>query len=241
MKLITLEVCANSAQSCIEAQRGGAHRVELCAGIPEGGTTPSYGEIKAARQGISIELNVIIRPRGGDFLYSTLEVETMAEDIRIAKSLGADGVVFGCLRPDGTIDTQMCKALLQECDGLSTTFHRAFDVCLNPLEALEDIISLGFDRILTSGAKPTALEGKELIKALVQRAENRIKIMAGSGVNPTNIQELYNYTGAREFHSSARHEIPSAMQYQNPELTFGDSLMVCSPDIVRELISKITV
>ncbi|MFI3287822.1 MAG: copper homeostasis protein CutC [Rikenellaceae bacterium] len=241
MKLITLEVCANSAQSCIEAQRGGAHRVELCAGIPEGGTTPSYAEIKTARKAVDIELNVIIRPRGGDFLYSPLEVETMAEDIRIAKSLGADGVVFGCLRPDGTIDTSLCERLLKGCDGLSTTFHRAFDVCHNPLTALEEIISLGFDRILTSGAKPTALEGKELIRTLTERAEGRIKIMAGSGVNPTNIRELYDYTATREFHSSARHEIPSAMQYQNPELTFGDSLMVCSPDIVRELISKITI
>lgn len=245
MKPIILEVCANSPASCVEAERGGASRVELCAGMPEGGTTPSYGDIKIARSLISIELNVIIRPRGGDFLYSELEVQSMVEDIRIAKALGANGVVFGALTASGDVDKVVCKRLMDECEGLSTTFHRAIDVARNPLEALEDIIELGFDRILTSGAKPTALQGKAMLKALGDKAQGRIIIMAGSGVNPSNIKELYDYTALKEFHSSARHSVPSQMQHRSTEVSFGGEVVIpdystyiTSSEIVADLINK---
>ncbi|MBO4485862.1 MAG: copper homeostasis protein CutC, partial [Prevotella sp.] len=155
------EICANSVESCIAAQMGGADRVELCAGIPEGGTTPSYGEIRqarrvlddGARQGLkATRLHVIIRPRGGDFLYTELELQRMIDDIRICQELGADGVVFGCLRPDGTLDTDANARLMEVASPtLSVTFHRAFDRCANPAEALEELIRQGFDRVLTSG------------------------------------------------------------------------------------------
>ena len=147
-----IEVCANSVESAVKAQEGGAYRVELCAGIPEGGTTPSYGEIAVARKLLKhARLHVIIRPRGGDFLYSPLEEEIMVHDIDMATRLGADGVVIGCLKADGSIDTDMAGRLLEHVGkGMSVTFHRAFDMCRDPMEALEQIVGLGIDRILTS-------------------------------------------------------------------------------------------
>ena len=152
-----VEVCANGVESCIAAQEGGADRVELCAGIPEGGTTPSYGEIKLARRVLTTtRLHVIIRPRGGDFLYTDLEVERMAEDIAICRELGVDGVVFGCLNADGTFDIEKNRYLMECSRGMSVTCHRAFDRAVNPEQALEDVIALGFDRILTSGQQPKA-------------------------------------------------------------------------------------
>ena len=135
-----VEICTNSVTSCLEAQKGGAYRVELCAGIPEGGTTPSYGEIVIARKLLNIKLNVIIRPRGGDFLYSDVEHQTMIHDIEMAKKLGVEGVVIGCLTADGRIDMQRNKELIQAAQGMSVTFHRAFDMCKSPFESLEQII-----------------------------------------------------------------------------------------------------
>ena len=162
------EICANSVESCVEAQRGGADRVELCAGIPEGGTTPSYGDIVMARKVLgTTKLHVIIRPRGGDFLYSDLERQIMLEDVRMARKVGVDGVVFGALLPDGDIDMDFMQQLMAECKGMSVTFHRAFDVCRDPFLALEQIIELGCDRILTSGQMPKAEEGVDLLKQLV--------------------------------------------------------------------------
>ncbi len=221
-----VEICANSAASALEAQRGGAGRVELCAGIPEGGTTPSYGEIEMARQRIDILLNVIIRPRSGDFLYSEDELQIMKRDIQIARELGADGVVFGCLTADGLIDLEACRELVAAAEGLSLTFHRAFDVCREPLVALEQIIELGFDRILTSGCEPSAPMGKELLRELVQRAGDRIIIMPGCGVNASNVEQLKSYTGAREFHLSARHRVESKMEYRNQRVSMGGEVKI---------------
>ena len=164
------EICANSVASCIAAQEGGADRVELCAGIPEGGTTPSYGMIRNARQAISIGLNVIIRPRGGDFLYTEEEITEMVYDIEAARSLGADGLVFGCLTPEGNVDKKLMKRLMDAAGNIPVTFHRAFDHCRDPFKALEDIIELGCVRILTSGCRPTAFEGVELLAQLVEKA-----------------------------------------------------------------------
>lgn len=242
-----IEVCANSAYSGIMAQKGGATRIELCAGIPEGGTTPSYGEIKAAKENLDIVLNVIIRPRSGDFLYSPLEIEIMKNDIRMCKQIGVDGVVFGCLTPDGDIDIALCETLMKEAEGLSVTFHRAFDVCRSPFESLEQIIDMGFDRILTSGQQPTAFQGRELIAELQKKAAGRIIIMPGCGVNETNIDELCNTTGCFEFHTSARCSIPSAMIYKNENVSMGGEVKisefannVTSPERVNQCVEILT-
>ncbi|MFI3263002.1 MAG: copper homeostasis protein CutC [Rikenellaceae bacterium] len=226
MNKYLIEVCANSTESCIKAQEGGAQRVELCAGIPEGGTTPSYGEISIARKRIDIALNVIIRPRGGDFLYSEDEVEIMKRDIRMARELGSDGVVFGCLTREGKVDKGLCKELIFAAGHLSLTFHRAFDVCSDPFEALEDIIELGFDRILTSGCEANAIEGRDLLKELVEKAAGRIIIMPGCGVNENNIKELQKHTGAVEFHMSARSKVNSEMVFRNDRVSMGGTVVV---------------
>ena len=215
------EICANSVASCIAAQKGGANRVELCAGIPEGGTTPSYGMIRNARKSISIALNVIIRPRGGDFLYSESEIEEMLYDIKVAKELGADGLVFGCLLPDGTVDKANMARLMEAAGDTPVTFHRAFDHSSDPMQALEDIIELGCARILTSGCRPTALEGAELLAKMVEKADDRIIIMPGCGVKESNIAEIARLSGAREFHFSAREPVESGMVFRNPEVAMG--------------------
>lgn len=221
-----LEICANSVKSCVEAQKGGAYRVELCAGIPEGGTTPSYGDIKLARDLLSIKLNVIIRPRGGDFLYDDIEHKIMLKDIETAGKLGVDGVVFGCLTPEGNIDIEKNKELIKAAGNMSVTFHRAFDMCCDPFESLERIVSLGFDRILTSGQQPKAIEGIRLIKDLVKVADNRIIIMPGSGVTANNIAQIARNTGAKEFHLSARESIKSGMLYRNPNFKTDNTTVV---------------
>lgn len=220
------EICANSAESVVQAQLGGAQRVELCAGIPEGGTTPSYGEIKAALKYTAIDVNVIIRPRAGDFLYTERELEIMEYDIDVIRESGIHGVVFGCLTADGEIDTAAMKRLMKHCKGLSVTFHRAFDVCRQPRLALEQIINLGCDRILTSGQQPNAQQGIPLIRELVEQAGHRIVIMPGCGINETNIGQIAAETGAREFHMSARSLYPSRMIYRNPQVSMGGTVTI---------------
>ena len=217
-----VEICANGVESCLAAQEGGADRVELCAGIPEGGTTPSYGEIKVARRVLTTtRLHVIIRPRGGDFLYTDLEVERMAEDIAMCRQLGVDGVVFGCLNADGTFDLEKNRYLIECSRGMSVTCHRAFDRAVNPEQALEDVIALGFDRILTSGQQPKAEQGIDLLARLNRQADGRIILMAGSGVNEQNIRRIREATDLNEFHFSGRESVDSAMQYVNPNLYMG--------------------
>jgi len=218
--MFRFEICANGVESCLAAQAGGADRVELCAGIPEGGTTPSYGEIKVARQHLHhTRLHVIIRPRGGDFVYSPLEAERMITDINVARDLGADGVVFGCLTPEGNIDMQLCRRLIDEAKGMSVTFHRAFDRCRHPKLALEDIISLGCERILTSGQAPSAELGIPLLKELNEQAKERIIILAGCGVNEQNIVRIHRETGIQEFHFSAREPISVDEDFGSQDLT----------------------
>ena len=195
--------------------------MELCAGIPEGGTTPSYGMIRSARECISIALNVIIRPRGGDFLYSEEEINEMLYDIKVAKELGADGLVFGCLLPDGSVDKVNMARLMEAAGDTPVTFHRAFDHSSDPMQALEDIIELGCARILTSGCRPTALEGAGLLAKLVEKAGDRLIIMPGCGVKESNIAEIARLSGAREFHFSAREPVLSGMVFRNPEVAMG--------------------
>lgn len=220
----TIEICANSAKSCLEAQVGGAQRVELCAGIPEGGTTPSYGEIKTA-QAIApgIDLNVIIRPRGGDFLYTEAEIQSMLFDIELCKQLDVHGVVFGCLTPEGDLDLPLMQRLVEVAHPLSVTCHRAFDVCREPFVALEQLIALGVDRILTSGQQVDALSGLPLIARLVERAAGRIIIMPGCGVRENNIEQIERQSGASEFHTSARAVVHSRMVYRNERVPMGSS------------------
>lgn len=219
----TFEVCANSVESCLAAQAGGAHRVELCAGIPEGGTTPSYGEIAIARKKLDIKLNVIIRPRGGDFLYSNTELETMLADIDMMHSLHVDGIVAGALTAEGDIDIDVMQRIMAHAGSIPVTFHRAFDRCRQPLEALHQLIDLGVSRLLTSGLQPTALQGASMIKQLVELANGRIAIMAGCGVNEGNIAQIARETGAREFHFSAREPINSNMLIRNTEVKMGNA------------------
>ncbi|NLZ95240.1 MAG: copper homeostasis protein CutC [Bacteroidales bacterium] len=242
-----IEICTNSVTSCLQAQKGGAHRVELCAGIPEGGTTPSYGDISVARELLDIELYIIVRPRGGDFLYSDVEHKTMLRDIEMAKKLGVDGVVFGCLNADGTIDMARNKELVDAAKGMGVTFHRAFDMCKDPFESLEQIIELGCNRILTSGQQPTAIEGVKLLTKLVAKADNRVSIMPGSGVNEDNIATLAKKTKATEFHFSAREPIDSKMEYRNPDLKMGGTVVsideyiqnITDADKVKRTINKL--
>jgi len=229
-----IEICANSAQSCVEAEAGGAKRVELCAAIPEGGTTPSYGEIKTAQTLTSaIDINTIIRPRGGDFLYTPAEIESMLYDIEMAKQLKLHGVVFGCLTKAGDIDIKLLNRLVAAAKPLSVTFHRAFDVCREPFTALEQIIDAGCDRILTSGQQPDAVKGIPLIAELVKRAGERIIIMPGSGVRENNIARIETETGAKEFHTSARNIVHSAMGYRNQDVPMGSSIVTSEFETVQ--------
>ena len=214
MKL-TLETIAFNIESCKHAQKAGAHRIELCDNPGEGGTTPSYGFIKAARKILKIDLFPIIRPRGGDFFYFHEEFEIMKTDIQVCKDLGCDGVVFGILNDDATIDKVRCKILLQLAYPMSVTFHRAFDRVTDPSQALEDVIECGFERILTAGFYPTAMEGTDNLKKLIQVADERIIIMPGSGIRSSNIKQLLESTNAIEFHSSARKFQNSNMKVLN--------------------------
>ena len=244
-----IEICANSVESAVKAQEGGAYRVELCAGIPEGGTTPSFGDIRMARQLLQkTKLHVIIRPRGGDFLYSKLELDIMLHDIKVARQLGADGVVFGCLTAEGNVDVPVMKMLMNAVGDMSVTFHRAFDMCKNPQEALEQIIALGCNRILTSGQEPNAVKGIPLLKELVKQADGRIIIMPGCGVNPSNILQIAEETGASEFHFSGRSTYESGMIYRNPKVSMGGTVKieeyekdVTNPDIVKAALAELAI
>lgn len=217
-----MEICAGSVESAIAARDGGAQRIELCAALEIGGVTPSAGVITEARKVEGLVLNVIIRPRGGDFLYNGYEVACMEKDICTCKRLGADGVVIGALTAEGDIDTATCKRLIAAADGMSITFHRAFDMCRKPKEALEQLISLGCHRVLTSGQAATAEAGIPLLKELVQQAGERIIIMPGCGVNSGNAANILHATGAGEIHASARKSVGSGMIFRHRGVSMGN-------------------
>jgi copper homeostasis protein len=216
-----IEACVNSAVSAIEAQKGGADRVELCENLHDGGTTPSTGTIHFARKSLHIGLNVMIRPRGGDFLYSDAEFEIMAEDIKVAKKLGTDGVVFGILKADGTIDMERMKILTDLARPMGVTCHRAFDMTADPFLAMEDLIQLGVDRILTSGQQKTAPDGAELISELINKSNGRIIIMPGCGVKEDNIEDLIRITSATEVHIHLEKQQPSRMIFRQSSVYMG--------------------
>jgi copper homeostasis protein len=219
-----LEICIDSLESARIAQAAGADRVELCQALLEGGTTPSPGAIRQVRQHCTLGVMVIIRPRGGDFLYTDDETEVMLEDIHYAKAAGADGVVIGCLHADGTVDLDQTRALIQAARPLAVTFHRAFDLCRDPFAALEQIIELGAERILTSGQESTVLEGAEVIRELVQRARGRIVIMPGGGITTRNVKKIVALTGVSEVHMSCRRSVDSGMQHRNSRVAMGGTL-----------------
>lgn len=216
-----LEICAGSVESAIAARDGGAQRIELCAALEVGGVTPSAGLIEQARKVEGIKLNVLIRPRGGDFLYDSHEAACMEQDIYTCKQLGVDGVVIGALTADGDIDTVLCRRLITTANGMSVTFHRAFDMCRNPKEALEELIALGCDRVLTSGQAATAEAGIPLLKELVEQAAGRISIMPGCGVNSINAAKIVQSTGAGEIHASARKNVGSGMKFRHSGVSMG--------------------
>lgn len=233
-----LEIATSDINTTRNAIEGGADRIELCANLAEGGTTPSYGTIQQCRESFPVPLFPIIRPRGGDFLYSDEEFQVMLKDLRFCKELHCDGVVTGLLNADGSIDIKRTAVLINAAYPMSVTFHRAFDRCANPFEALEQLIELGCERILTSGQKPTAPEGVNLITELNRMGGHRILIMPGSGVRKDNIKMLAEKTGCTEFHSSLRGKIKSQMQFFHPAFEGqGDSYEnnFIHPHDVREL------
>ena len=199
-----LEICANSIESALAAQRGGTDRIELCDNMQEGGTTPSFGMIRRCKELLSIPVFPIIRPRGGDFVYTDEEFEVMKVDVEMCKELGCEGVVIGILKEDGSIDKERCAVLIAMARPMEVTFHRAFDCCKDMKKGLEDIIDLGCQRVLTSGGAALAADGIAVIRDLVKQAEGRVIIMAGSGINGENLQKVADGTEAGEFHSTAK-------------------------------------
>jgi copper homeostasis protein len=217
---VTVEICVDSIPSALAAARGGAHRLELCASLAEGGLTPSAGMIATVRSLVSIPVHVMIRPRGGDFCYSAEEFSAMKRDIAIARQLKADGFVFGILNEEGGIDLARCRELVDCSRPMSVTFHRAFDVSRDLTQSLSDVISLGFDRILTSGGEQKVEDAIPVISGLRELASDRIALMIGSGVNSGNAQNLVLHTGVREVHASARRIEPGPMRYRNTKVRF---------------------
>jgi copper homeostasis protein len=215
---MTIEVVVYNIESALRAQEGGADRIELCDNPSEGGTTPSFGIIEAVRQNVSMDVYVMIRPRGGDFLYSNYEFHSMKRDISKCQKLSVDGIVFGILTEDGRIDKKRCKELIDKARPLKVTCHRAFDMTRDPFEALEDCIEVGFDRILTAGQQAQASKGAELIGRLIQKANGRIAIMPGSGVNENTVEEIIKKSGAKEIHFSATASRESGMKFRNQQI-----------------------
>ena len=213
-----LEIAANSVASAMAAEEGGADRIELCASLGEGGLTPSYATIALVRQQLRIPVYVLIRPRAGDFLYDEIEIETMCRDIEAAAHLGCDGVMIGALDAEGNIATASCRTLIVAAGSLGVTFHRAFDLTRDPRAALDDIIALDCERVLTSGQAASAIEGAATIRALIGHAADRIAVMPGAGIDSGNISALREATGAHEFHASAKRQLASAMRFRPDRL-----------------------
>lgn len=221
MANILLEVCVDSVASAIAAQEGGAQRLELCSSLLEGGLTPSAAFTEFACDQLEISIMVMIRPRGGDFLYSDEEFAVMQRDIQFAKDAGAEGVVFGLLTAEGTIDSERTKVLVDLARPMLVTVHRAFDMTVDPYQALEDLIALGIERVLTSGQESSPVNGIPLLSKLVQQANGRIIIMPGGGVTENNIAQIAKETGVTELHMSARAPKKGEMRYHNTRLNFG--------------------
>ncbi len=241
-----LEICVDSVESAINAQAAGADRVELCDNLIEGGTTPGYGSIVSARTNLDIGLHVIIRPRGGDFLYSDLEFDIMRRDIETCGECGVNGIVTGILLAGGNIDVERTAKLFEFAYPMSTTFHRAFDMCKDPVQGLEDVITTGASRLLTSGMKNNTQDGIELIRQLVIQADDRIIIMPGGGIDETNVALIATATKVREIHLTARKTIDSEMIFRRQGINMGGvpgipefSRKIADMDRIKSIISKL--
>lgn len=219
---LVVEICTDSVESATVAEAAGAGRIELCSALAEGGVTPSAGLIEAVRRNTGIRIHVLIRPRSGDFLYNDSEFSVMRRDIDVAGECGADGIVTGILRSDGTVDVERTALLAEYAAPMSLTFHRAFDLCRDPKKGLEDIITTGAKRILTSGQARSAIEGAPLIKSLISGAAGRIIIMPGGGIDEYNIGLLASSTGAMEYHLSGRKQAESMMTFRRKGIYMGD-------------------
>lgn len=214
--MILLEICANSIASAMAAQAGGADRIELCENLNAGGITPGFGTMTLVRKLLQIPVHVLIRPRPGDFLYTDAEFACMKMDIHACKEMEINGVVLGILKKDGHVDTERCAELLELARPMSVTFHRAFDLCADPFRALEEIIDMGFDRILTAGQESNVTAGALMLHQLGNKAGERISIMPGSGVNAENVHLILDASGAKEIHLTAGHYLPSSMEFRHP-------------------------
>lgn len=243
---IQCEICIESLDGALAAQEAGAHRIELCSGLSEGGLTPGAGLIRLMRRRIRLPIHLLIRPRSGDFYYSPAEFDTMAADIAFAKDQGVSGIVFGLLTPNGTIDIPRTRALIAQARPLSVTFHRAIDMTRDPLEALDTLITLGVDRVLTSGGASSAHAGRNTIVQMVARAQNRIAIMPGGGISEHNVRAIVQATGVREIHFSARTRINSPMQHRNPHCAMGSTApseytrAITDPNRIRAIIGALS-
>lgn len=221
MKDYILEVCVDSVESAVAAARSGASRLELCSNLIIGGTTPSPWLYEEVRKQVGIPLHVMIRPRFGDFCYTDMEFSEMIQAVKAFRNLGADGVVLGILKPDGTLNTEQMKVLIGAAGEMSVTLHRAFDMCKDPLETMEQAIALGVDTILTSGQQSTAVQGTELLRSLYEKSSGRITIQAGSGVTAEKIRTLYAQTGLHAYHMSGKKTIDSEMKYRKEAVSMG--------------------
>lgn len=233
-RLPLIEICVEGIDGLLAAQAAGADRVELCASLVEGGITPSLGTVRAALDQATVPFHVMVRPRGGDFLYSDAEYRSMLADVAALRDLGVPGVVFGCLNADGTIDEERMSELTKAAGPLNVTCHRAFDMTRDPAEALEVLIRCKVGRVLTSGQRDTAIEGISLLADLVRQAGDRIVILGCGGLDLGNIAEVLRKTGLAEMHFAALREVPSAMHYRNPHVGMGGS------DLDREYRNTLT-
>jgi copper homeostasis protein len=240
----TIEICVEGIDGLVAAQRAGADRVELCASLLEGGITPSLGVVREGLALATIPFMVIVRPRGGDFLYSEREFESMLEDVRALREMGVAGVVAGCLTPDGRVDEPKMNALVAAAGPLSVTCHRAFDMTADFREAIEALVRCGVDRVLTSGQRDTAMEGINILRQTVEAAAGRIKVMACGALDETNIATVLRECGADELHFSAPRTVPSGMAFRNPQVDMGGTghereyqLTLTDEDAVRRTIA----
>ena len=221
MSKFTLEVCADSVESVLAAEKGGADRIELCGNVVIGGTTPSESLFREIRRHSDIKIHALIRPRFGDFCYTEYEFDIIRSEVRRFRELGAQGVVIGMLKPDGSLDVEHLALLMEEAKGMSVTLHRAFDVCRDPFEALEQCRKLGINTILTSGQRASAWEGRFLLAELIKKAEGKIEILAGAGIGPETIPDLAAFTGVRSFHMSGKTVKESRMLFRREGVPMG--------------------
>lgn len=243
---ITLEICASDIDSVYAASEGGADRMELCSALTEGGLTPTYGLLREALKVDGLKVNVLLRHRNGDFIYSPREMDVMLDDVTMIREAGANAIVFGALKPDGTVDAEACGRVIEKSPDMKHTFHRAFDLCRDPFEAARIIESLGFDRILTSGMAASALEGADMLREL-QKAFPRLIFIAAGGITPANAAEIVSRTGVGEIHASAKHTIGSCMTFRREGVSMGKTgadeyaRSTTSAANVRDIISNLKI